>query len=119
MSATLVRPRFKIITTSTVLHNMMYGILLIVVLQWMFLGDLRSALIVAATIPFALFFAIGIMVLRRESANLLSVGAIDFGLIVDATVIMVERIFRQLGHATGGPALEREDLRLGEPSPMR
>ena len=61
-----------------------------------FLGNLRSALIVGATIPFALFFAVGIMVLRGESANLLSVGAIDFGLIVDATVIMVESIFRRL-----------------------
>ena len=65
----------------------------------MFLGDLRSALIVAATIPFALFFAISIMVLRGEFANLLSVGAIDFGLIVDATVIMVENIFRHLAQA--------------------
>ncbi len=78
------------ITTHTVLHNMVVGILLIVLLQWIFLGDLRSALIVGATIPFALFFAVIILVLRGESANLLSVGAIDFGLIVDATVIMVE-----------------------------
>ncbi len=93
-------------TTHTVLHNMMVGILLIFVLQWLFLGNLRSALIVGATIPFALFFAIGTMVLRGESANLLSVGAIDFGLIVDATVIMVERVFRQLGHIgdTASPA---------------
>lgn len=96
------------ITTNTVLHNMIFGVLLIFILQWMFLGDLRSALIVAATIPFALFFAVGIMVLREESANLLSVGAIDFGLIVDATVIMVERIFRQLGQASGSTALERD-----------
>ena len=73
------------------------GIVLIFLLQWIFLGDLRSALIVAATIPFALFFAVGILVLRGESANLLSVGAIDFGLIVDATVIMVESIYRRLG----------------------
>ena len=87
------------ITTSTVLHNMVFGILLIFLLQWLFLGDLRSALIVAATIPFALFFAVGIMVLRGESANLLSVGAIDFGLIVDATVLMVESIFRRLGES--------------------
>ena len=57
---------------------------------------LRSALIVGATVPFALSFAIGIMVLRGESANLLSVGAIDFGLVVDATVIMVESMFRRL-----------------------
>jgi cobalt-zinc-cadmium resistance protein CzcA len=69
---------------------------LIFLLQWVFLGNLRSAVIVGATIPFALFFAIGIMVLREESANLLSVGAIDFGLIVDATVLMVESIFRRL-----------------------
>src|ERR1700729_4278741 len=85
-------------TTHTVLENMVVGILLIVFLQWLFLGDLRSALIVGATIPFALFFAVSILVLRGESAILLSVGAIDFGLIVDATVIMVEAIFRRLGH---------------------
>jgi cobalt-zinc-cadmium resistance protein CzcA len=91
-------------TTHTVLHNMIVGILLIFFLQWAFLGDLRSAVIVATTIPFALYFAIGIMVLRGESANLLSVGAIDFGLIVDATVIMVERIFRQLGENAKAPA---------------
>ena len=84
------------ITTSTVLHNMVIGIGLIFLLQWAFLGNLRSALIVAATIPFALFFAVGILVLRGKSANLLSVGAIDFGLIVDATVIMVESIYRRL-----------------------
>ena len=65
-------------------------------MQWLFLGNLRSAVIVATTIPFALFFAILIMTLRGESANLLSVGAIDFGLIVDATVIMMENIFRHL-----------------------
>ena len=91
------------ITTATVLHNMVVGILLIVLLQWIFLGDLRSALIVGATIPFALFFAVIILVLRGESANLLSVGAIDFGLIVDATVIMVEAIFRRLTQTTVTP----------------
>src|SRR4030088_2250165 len=99
------------ITTSTVLHNMALGIVLIFLLQWVFLGNLRSALIVAATIPFALFFAVGIMVLRGESANLLSVGAIDFGLIVDATVIMVESIYRRLGQAVapaGGPGSPEE-----------
>jgi len=83
-------------TTRTVLHNLAFGIILVFLVQWIFLGDLRSALIVSATIPFALFFAIGILVVRGESANLLSVGAIDFGLIVDATVIMVENIFRHL-----------------------
>src|SRR5215467_10791277 len=82
------------ITTRTVLHNMIFGIVLIFFVQWLFLGNLRSAVIVAATVPFALFFAITMLVLRGESANLLSVGAIDFGLIVDSTVIMVENIFR-------------------------
>src|SRR5260370_570731 len=89
------------VTTRTVLHNMAFGIPLIFLLQWVFLGNFRSAVIVGATIPFALFFAIGIMVMRGESANLLSVGAIDFGLIVDATVLMVESIFRQLGDPHG------------------
>ena len=90
------------ITTHTVLHNMLMGIALIFLIQWLFLGDLRSALIVSATIPFALLFAVVILVLSGESANLLSMGAIDFGIIVDATVIMVENIFRHLsevGHA--------------------
>src|SRR5260370_232116 len=75
------------LTTSTVLHNMIYGIVLIFFVQWLFLGNLRSAIIVSATIPFALFFAITMLFLRGESANLLSVRAIDFGLIVYATVI--------------------------------
>ena len=87
------------LTTHTVLENLLAGVLLIFVLQWGFLGNLRSALIVATTIPFALSFAIILMLLRGESANLLSVGAIDFGLIVDATVIMVENIFRHLSEA--------------------
>src|SRR3954467_13425305 len=98
------------ITTATVLHNMVLGILLIVLLQWIFLGDLRSALIVGATIPFALFFAVIILVLRGESANLLSVGAIDFGLIVDATVIMVEAIFRRLSQTTALSEAERSHI---------
>lgn len=89
-------------TTDTVLHNLVFGIVLVFFVQWIFLGDLRSATIVAATIPFALFFAIGILVLRGESANLLSVGAIDFGLIVDATVIMVENIYRHLAERDDG-----------------
>jgi len=90
------------ITTHTVLRNMLFGIGLIFVVQWVFLGNLRSALIVATTIPFALFFAVTILLARGESANLLSVGAIDFGLIVDATVIMVENIFRHLSEASSG-----------------
>ena len=101
------------VTTHTVLHNMVVGILLIVLLQWVFLGDLRSALIVGATIPFALFFAVIILVLRGESANLLSVGAIDFGLIVDATVIMVEAIFRRLSQTTELSEAEQSHISAG------
>jgi len=104
------------VTTATVLHNMVVGIILIVLLQWMFLGDLRSALIVGATIPFALFFAVIILVLRGESANLLSVGAIDFGLIVDATVIMVEAIFRRLSQTT--ELSESEESRMSSSTAM-
>ncbi|MFI4941315.1 MAG: efflux RND transporter permease subunit, partial [Burkholderiales bacterium] len=88
------------VTTHTVLHNMVVGILLIFLLQWAFLGNLRTAVIVALTIPFALAFAIGLLVMRGESANLLSVGAIDFGLVVDASVIMVENIFRHLAESS-------------------
>src|SRR5215475_10378465 len=99
------------ITVRTVLHNMLFGIALIFLVQWVFLGDLRCALIVSATIPVALFLAVIITVLRGESANLLSVGAIDLGIIVDGTVIMVENIFRHLAyHAARHPAdLNRSD----------
>ncbi|MBV8394591.1 MAG: efflux RND transporter permease subunit, partial [Alphaproteobacteria bacterium] len=100
------------VTTHTVLHNMVMGVTLIFLIQWLFLGDLRSALIVSATIPFALLFAVMILVLNGESANLLSMGAIDFGIIVDATVIMVENIFRHLAEASHGQA-----IRTGRPTP--
>ena len=86
------------ITVRTVMHNMLFGIALIFLIQWIFLGNLRCALIVSATIPVALFLAVIITVLRGNSANLLSVGAIDLGIIVDGTVIMVENIFRHLAH---------------------
>jgi cobalt-zinc-cadmium resistance protein CzcA len=83
-------------TTVKVVHNILEGVLLILVIQWLFLGDLRGAAVIAATIPFAFFFAVLMMLARGESANLLSLGALDFGLLVDATVIMVENIFRHL-----------------------
>jgi cobalt-zinc-cadmium resistance protein CzcA len=82
------------VTTKTVMHNLLFGFILIFVIQWLFLGDLRSAIIVGINIPFALFFSIIILVLRNEDANLLSVGAVDFGIIVDAAVILVENIYR-------------------------
>ena len=82
------------VTTHTVLHNLIFGCLLVFFIQWIFLGDVRSAIVVAANIPIALFFAIIMLVIRDEDANLLSVGAVDFGIIVDSAVILVENIFR-------------------------
>jgi heavy metal efflux system protein len=82
------------ITTHTVLHNLIFGCLLVFLIQWIFLGNLRSAVIVGINIPFALFFATILLVIFGESANLLSVGAVDFGIIVDSAVILVENIFR-------------------------
>jgi cobalt-zinc-cadmium resistance protein CzcA len=82
------------VTTHTVLHNLIFGCLLVFFIQWVFLGDLRSAVIVSVNIPFALFFSIMMLVLTGESANLLSLGAVDFGIIVDAAVILVENVFR-------------------------
>jgi cobalt-zinc-cadmium resistance protein CzcA len=77
-----------------VLHNLIFGCLLVFLIQWIFLGNLRSAIIVGVNIPFALFFAVIIMVLMGQDANLLSVGAVDFGIIVDSAVILVENVFR-------------------------
>jgi len=82
------------VTTHTVLHNLVFGCLLIFFIQWIFLGDVRSAIIVGLNIPFALFFAVILLVIRGESANLLSIGAVDLGIIVDFAVIFVENIFR-------------------------
>ena len=82
------------LTTHTVVHNLIFGCLLVFLIQWIFLGDLRSAVIVGINIPFALLFAIILLVIRGESANLLSIGAVDFGIIVDSAVILVENIFR-------------------------
>ena len=99
------------VTVRTVLHNLLFGIALIFLIQWVFLGNLRCALIVAGTIPVALSLAVIITVLRGESANLLSVGAIDLGIIVDSAVIMLENIFRHLAHpGPRTPAAGEESL---------
>jgi cobalt-zinc-cadmium resistance protein CzcA len=92
------------LTTEKVLTNLTFGILLIFAVQWLFLGSLRSAVVVAATVPFALFFAVTILTVAGESANLLSVGAIDFGLIVGATVVLVENVFRRLSQSPAARA---------------
>src|SRR5579864_5853945 len=96
-------------TTETVTENLFLGILLVVVILLMFLGNVRTAFIVAINIPLALLFAFSVLFLRGKSANLLSIGAVDFGIIVDSSVIMVENIYRHLtaGKHAGLPLKER------------
>jgi cobalt-zinc-cadmium resistance protein CzcA len=83
-------------TTKTVLHNLTEGIILVVVILLLFLGNFRGAIIVALTIPFSLLFAATCLKLKGIPANLLSLGALDFGMVVDGTVVMVENIVRHL-----------------------
>ena len=109
------------VTTHTVLHNLIFGFLLVFLIQWIFLGNLRSAIIVGLNIPFALFFATILLVIRGESANLLSVGAVDFGIIVDSAVILVENVFRNLQRdpAEKDALLERLSAGSWGPDPTR
>ena len=88
-------------TTHTVLHNLTEGMILVSIILFLFLGNVRGALIVAATIPFSLLFASICLDLRHIPANLLSLGALDFGMVVDGAVVMVENIVRHLGHKNG------------------
>jgi len=85
-------------TTHTVLHNLTEGIVLVVIILFLFLGNARGAIIVALTIPFSLLFAATCLRLKGIPANLLSLGALDFGMVVDGAVVMVENIIRHLGH---------------------
>jgi cobalt-zinc-cadmium resistance protein CzcA len=84
------------VTTETVHENLLVGMALVAMILLMFLSNVRVALIVALNIPLALLFAFGVLFLRGKSANLLSIGAVDFGIIVDSTVILVESIYRHL-----------------------
>ena len=95
-------------TTHTVLHNLTEGIVLVVIVLFLFLGNARGALIVALTIPFSLLFASICLDLRHIPANLLSLGALDFGMVVDGAVVMVENIVRHLNQRG------REDETPGE-----
>jgi heavy metal efflux system protein len=88
-------------TTHTVLHNLTEGIILVVIVLFLFLGSVRGAFIVACTIPFSLLFAATCLDLRHIPANLLSLGALDFGMVVDGAVVMVENIIRHLGLPDG------------------
>ncbi len=102
------------VTTHTVFHNLIFGCLLVFLIQWVFLGDLRSAIIVGVNIPFALLFSIIILVLRGEDANLLSIGAVDFGIIVDSAVILMENIFRNFQSSKESRHRLLEDLAEGQ-----
>ncbi len=88
------------LTTHTVLHNLTEGIVLVVVILFLFLGNVRGAIIVAVTIPFSLLFAATFLKLKGIPANLLSLGALDFGMVVDGAVVMVENIVRHLGRGS-------------------
>ena len=81
-------------TTETVNENLMLGIILVSIILLMFLSNIRSAIIIAINLPLALLFAFSVLYFRGQSANLLSIGAVDFGIIIDSTVIMVENIYR-------------------------
>ena len=85
-------------TTHTVLHNLTEGIFLVIIILFLFLGNVRGAVIVALTIPFSLLFAATCLRLKGIPANLLSLGALDFGMVVDGAVVMVENIIRHLGN---------------------
>ncbi len=89
-------------TTHTVLHNLTEGIILVAVILFLFLGNIRGAFIVALTIPFSLLFASICLDLNKIPANLLSLGALDFGMVVEGAVVMVENIIRYLGRHNGG-----------------
>jgi heavy metal efflux system protein len=98
-------------TTHTVLHNLSEGIILVVIILFLFLGNVRGALIVSLTIPFALLFASICLDLRHIPANLLSLGALDFGMVVDGAVVMVENIVRHLGRRRADSTSPMEQIR--------
>ncbi len=102
------------VTTHTVYHNLIFGCILLFCIQWVFLGDLRTAIIVGASIPFALLFALIILYLRGEDANLLSIGAVDLGIIVDAAVILMENIYRNFQSSKEARKRLLEDLSEGQ-----
>jgi len=97
-------------TSHTVLHNLTEGMILVSIILFLFLGNIRGALIVAATIPFSLLFASICLDLRHIPANLLSLGALDFGMVVDGAVVMVENIVRHLGHKNGNSKTPSEKI---------
>ncbi len=102
------RSNLVALTTKVVERNLLRGMLLVVVVLIFFLYDVRSGLIVGAAIPLSLLFAFVCLHLQNASANMLSIGAVDFGILVDGAVVMVENIFRQVANRRGGPISIRE-----------
>jgi heavy metal efflux system protein len=98
-------------TTHTVLHNLTEGIVLVVIVLLLLLGNLRGAIIVSLTIPFSLLFAAICLDLKHIPANLLSLGALDFGMVVDGAVVMVENIVRHLNRQDDGTRTSQEKIR--------
>src|SRR5579883_2712003 len=100
-------------TTHTVLHNLTEGMILVVLILFLFLGNIRGAIIVALTIPFSLLYAATSLKLAGIPANLLSLGALDFGMVVDGAVVMIENIVRHLneGRNGNGPRTMQEAIR--------
>src|SRR5208337_4773508 len=95
----------------TVLHNLTEGMILVSIILFLFLGNVRGALIVSLTIPFSLLFASICLDLRHIPANLLSLGALDFGMVVDGAVVMVENIVRHLGRRRSDSSSPAEQIR--------
>ena len=98
-------------TTHTVLHNLTEGIILVALILFLFLGNARGAFIVAVTIPFSLLFASICLNLNRIPANLLSLGALDFGMVVEGAVVMVENIIGYLGRNHNGSSMSLGPIR--------
>src|SRR6202020_2982824 len=104
-------------TLHTVLHNLGEGMILVTIILLLFLGNIRAAFIVAVTIPFSLLFASIFLNLSHIPANLISLGALDFGMVVDGAVVMMENIMRHLGHGRNGSA-EAGRITMSQKTPV-
>ena len=104
MQIKTIYDRTKLIntTTTTVRHIIITGLILVTLVLLVMLGDLRLTFIAAITIPFAVLFAFAMMVLTNHSANLISIGAIDFGILVDASIVVLESVYRKISRRVEG-----------------
>ncbi len=110
-------------TTNTVRHVIIFGLILVTLVLLSMLGDLRITFIAAITIPFAVLFAFAMMVLTNHSANLISIGAIDFGILVESSIVVLESVHRKISRQSGGGGRRRVDRgrrqRCGKARPLR